>query len=660
MVPEVAIRSSRCLKRRHRLVQSIQQRCSYACNPSISCSALCGKPICSLQSRLRALSPTALGSASRWQLGRMWLFESLLLSLAGAALGSLFAVWVARLLLLAISTPSNTVVLALGPDWRLIAFASGVAIASAVMFGLAPALRATRNAPIDALRAHGRDSERGNGRISGALVIAQVALSLMLVAASGLFLQTFRSLAGAHLGFDPSAVLLVNVNTTPARVEPTARLPLFEQIQREILLVNGVDSVAFSPITPIGGNSLANTIEVIGEPPPPANQRGTMTNFVSPDWFSTYSIPPVAGRDISNKDHATGPSVVIVNEAFARKFLNGQNPVGSMMREVYVGDAGKSALREIVGMVADARYDSLRELPSATMYRPIAQLDPLELPQSSMSFSVRTGGSSPANLAAAITATVRKVNPDLAVMSRPMQAQIAGALNRERLLAVLSGFFSVLALVLASVGLYGVTSYGVNRRRAELGIRIALGATRRNVVGLVLKRVALLIGSGVVLGSVLSWWAARYIAPSLLFGLAPRDPTTMMGAGLVNSSQSVCSQDSCWRTVRGSASCRPDLSNLSGRRSPSVFHRPACDGFGLLRIWCDELPRVSACPAVAGGRYRSSSDVALEAAITCGDRPSFSLPLSPGSASQALHIPVGPDSPRASGRCHRPRRECRV
>jgi predicted permease len=249
-------------------------------------------------------------------------------------------------------------------------------------------------------------------------------------------------------------------------------------------------------------------------------------NTISPDWFRTLGIPLVAGRDFTEQDRKGTPAVAIVNQALARAFLNGASPLGRTLTLWLPRDTPL----EIVGVVGDSVYGSLREAVPPTVYTPFARIDGPPLMLANVSLSIRASGA-PSLLANSVTSALQTVDPRLALTFRPLADQVNASLVQERLVAMLSGFFGGLALLLAGLGLYGVTSYSVARRRAELGIRMALGAAPRAVVRLVLSRVAMLVGTGVVAGAVFSLWASQFVA-ALLYGLQPRDPATLVGAAL--------------------------------------------------------------------------------------------------------------------------------
>ena len=480
----------------------------------------------------------ALGAA-RWQLARQLLTESLILAASGAALGVVIARWSSRLLVQQLSTQTNTVFLDLALDWRVFAFTSAVTIGTALLFGMAPAFGASRVPPMEALKEQGPTFARGAAvgkrfalvghlNVASALVVAQVALSLVLVVAAGLFMRTFSSLANLHLGFDRDRVLLVAVNSLRTDIPAADRLPMWERLRQRVLAVPGVSAAAVSFVTPVSGNTWNNRVDVSGAVPLSERQRISNFNAVTPGWFTTYGTPVLAGRDINDGDRKTAPPVILVNQAFAKRFLNGANPIG---HTVTIGVASNpQPPKEIVGLVADAVYRALREPVPPTMYVPVAQFDDSRSPAPPQAFlSVRSSSGSPALLARSVGAAINGVNRDLALTYRLLSDQVNQSLTQERVVAMLSGFFGALALLLAGLGLYGVTSYAVTRRRGEIGIRLALGAAPSGVVRLVLSRVSVLVIVGVVVGAGASVWLSRFVE-TLLFGLEPRDPATLAAA----------------------------------------------------------------------------------------------------------------------------------
>ena len=469
----------------------------------------------------------ALG-ASRLHLAAPLLAESAWLAASGVALGVLAAHWGARLLVAQISTAARPVFLDTSVSMPVLAFTAAVGAGSALIFGVAPALRAMDADPIDALREQGRGG-RGIGGFTttNGLVVAQVALSLALSAGAALFIGSFVRLTSHGLGFERSRILLAELNPGNRTVGPEPRLRLFGRIVDAARTQPGVADAAVSLFTPIG-NSLMNTVlHVPGGAQLSEPEMVALSNDVSPGWFSTYGTPVLAGRDFTAADTAQSLSVAIVNEAFARRFLGGANPIGRM-----VAGPGDSAGPEIVGVVGDAAYASVRGTVPPTVYWPLAQTSSHWEPASNVTLAVRTAAGSPAALTRGIARAIGRVSPDVSITFRTMDDQVNGALTQDRLLARLSGAFGALALILAAIGLYGVTSYTVALRRSEIAVRIALGAPPARIVRHVLGRVGVLLACGVAAGTVLSWWAAGFVSANLLFGVAPRDASALAAAAL--------------------------------------------------------------------------------------------------------------------------------
>jgi putative ABC transport system permease protein len=504
----------------------------------IACANIANLLLARAAARRHEISVRLALGASRWRLARQFLTESAVLAAAGAALGLLVARWGSRLLVTQLSTPTNHVFLDLSIDWRMLVFTIGVTAGTALLFGIAPAFRAGDIEPMEAIKEHGRGSEGsgapvfgGRVSLSTALVVAQVAVSVVLVVAAGLFVRTFSSLTNLRLGFEADRVLVVTMNALSVQTAPSQRLALFERARASVGAVPGVAGAALSVITPVGNMTWNDRISVPDGAPLPERQSVTNMNAITPGWLATFGTPLVSGRDFTPHDVKGSQPVALVNQAFARKFLRaGATPIG---RIVELGGLNtKEAPKEIVGVVADAVYLNLRQAIPATMYVPMAQLDDRSFVRPMVNLSVRAQTGSPALLARSVAAAIGQVNPDLALTFRPLVDQVHASLTQERLVAMLAGFFGALALLLAGLGLYGVTSYAVSRRRTEIGIRMALGAAPAGVVRLVLSRVSWQVGAGVLLGAAVSLWASRFVA-TLLYGLEPRDPATLAAAAVV-------------------------------------------------------------------------------------------------------------------------------
>jgi putative ABC transport system permease protein len=486
----------------------------------------------------------ALG-ASRGRLARQLLIESLLLAAIGAAAGVIVAQWGSELLVRQLGT--DAVYLDLPLDWRMLGFTAAVTVVAAIVFGVAPAVGAARRAPIDAMRDRGRNNA-GSGRITAAnsLVLTQVVLSLVLVMGAVLFLRSFGQLTRVPLGFDTERVLLAEIDARRAELAPTARRAEYERIRQRVLEVPGVVQASVSIVAPLSGAMWSRRVDVSGstlrssgdvdgpegfgftDRPIPENSPLAVFNGITPGWIATFGTPLLAGRDISERDGPSAPAVALVNLAFARKFLNGANPIGHTIQPTR--DPGRPAI-EIVGLLTDAVYRTVREATLPTVYIPLAQSvegERAEAP-SVVTLSVRAASAGPAALTKSVAAAIGEINPMLALTFQPLDTLLGDTLMRERLLAILSAAFGALALLMAAVGLYGVTSYSVNLRRTEIGIRMALGATRASVIRLVLGRVSLVIGAGIVVGLAIGTWASRFIA-TLLFGLEPGDPSTLVAS----------------------------------------------------------------------------------------------------------------------------------
>jgi putative ABC transport system permease protein len=474
----------------------------------------------------------ALG-ASRWRLARQQLAEGVLLAALGSSGGLVIAHWASDLLVLQLSTEANTVFLDTRLDWRVLAFTAAVAIAVALLFSIVPALRASHTEPFNAIRGHSRNAAgEGLNGFGGALVVGQVALCLVLIVAAGLFIQTFTALATLNVGFDRDPVLLVRLDVPQTSAEPPQRAALYERVAATVRALPGVAHAAVSAVTPVSGMITDAYVEAENGPPLAPPQNVSYRNVITPDWFATYGTPLVAGRDFDERDRLASPPVAIVNETFARRFLQGGNPLGRRIRNPPSAPSDVPPWLEVVGIVADATYLSLRDAAPPTMYVPLAQQ-----PGGSGFFpfatlSIRAARGAPGALARGIGDAIARVDSEIAITFTLLKQQVDAALVQERIMAILSAWVSVLALLLAALGLYGVTAYGVNRHRTEIGIRIAVGAAPASVVRLVLTRVTIFVGIGITIGASASIWVSKFIA-TLLYGLDPRDPTTLMFSAIV-------------------------------------------------------------------------------------------------------------------------------
>jgi len=500
---------------------------------AIACANIANVLLARGASRRHELSVRLALGASRSRLARQLLSETAWLAMAGTLLGLAFARAAARLLVIQLNTSVTPVELDLSVDWRVLAFTAAVMIGTALVFGVVPAFRATRVAPMDALREHGRTQSDSGGAVrgwAGGLIVAQVALSMLLVVAAGLFVQTFERLAHSPLGFDRDRVLIVTL--TAPTVPGSERNVLYHKLVQAAASVPGVVRAGGSLSPPIVGGLVGDI--VVTDPGAALRADAEVVSqgsHMTPGLLAAFGTPVHRGRDFDDRDTASSPKVILVNDALVRHLFPGRDmvnaPVALTFRSGGHGDV-PLGIYTIVGITGDAAYRSVRAPAQPTIYMPLAQrTDPLLFTY--FFIAVRSAEGSPALLSRPVSAALASVNPDITMTFRTLSTVVDESLAQDRLVAMLAGFFGALALLLAGLGLYGVTAYAVARRRVEIGIRMALGAPPSGVVRLVLARVAWLVGAGVVIGAGISVSAASMIA-SLLYGLAPRDPATLVTA----------------------------------------------------------------------------------------------------------------------------------
>jgi putative ABC transport system permease protein len=459
--------------------------------------------------------------AGRGRLIRQLLAESLLLAVIGAALGTLLARSLSRVLVASLSTQNDPLFVELGTDWRVLGFTTGLAVLTCILFGLAPALRATSVAPGLALKESGRGSTQGRSRFAlrRILVVSQIALSFTLLVGALLFARSLNNLAGLDAGFRQSGILVTDIDFTPLNLAKEARVAFSSDLLKRVRTIPGVNAAAIAAVVPLSGNGINQDIFWGDAGEPEGDAPVATINRVSPGFFETLQTRMLNGRDFDEHDAANSPKVAIVNETFAKKFANGANPVGMKFRIRSLGAI--SIPYEIVGLVKDTKYAELRE-----DFQPIAYLAIAQYSHPDTDAQILMRSSAPLlNLMSAVKGTASAVNPNMDISFVTFHKMIEEGLLRDRLMARLSGFFGLLAVVLAVVGLYGVISYMVARRRNEIAIRVALGARRESIVRLVMGEAGALLAVGLVIGAALAL-AGGKAAASMLFGLKPWDVTT--------------------------------------------------------------------------------------------------------------------------------------
>jgi predicted permease len=481
----------------------------------IVCANVANLLLARATARQKEISVRLSLGATRTRLVRQLLTESVLLGALGATGGVLVAYWGKQLL------PGQAAQAPL--DWRVLSFACGLALLTGVLFGIAPALRATGNTAGAALKESSRSVVGRRGLLSKSLLVVQVAISLVLLIGAGLFLRTVENLRQVNVGFNPRNLVLFSVNPQLNRYESARIGQLYTQMTERLKATPGIKGVTLSNPALLSGGVNSTSFVIQGRPFR-RGQEGIHRLRVADNFFETMEMPILLGRGFTPRDDSSGPKVAVINETAVKKFFTGRPlPLG----ERFGSSLENNAEIEIVGVVRDAKYNSVREDVPATMYVPYQQN-----PLGGMSFEVRTAGD-PSKAIATIREAVRQVDSNVPLMrvSTQMEA-IEQRISQERVFAQAYALFGGLALIVASVGLFGLMSYNVTRRTNEIGIRMALGAERGNVVRMIMSESLILVVIGLVIGLGTAL-ASGKLAASLLFGLQPTDVTTLALAMLV-------------------------------------------------------------------------------------------------------------------------------
>jgi putative ABC transport system permease protein len=470
---------------------------------------------------------TALG-AGRWRIVRQLLTESVLLSFVGGVFGLLLAKWGVDLLLasmpreFALGIPGWNKI---GLDYRVLAFTLVVSLATGILFGLFPAWQASKSDINETLKEGGRSSATGRGRYRSALIVSEVTLALVLLVGAGLMIRSITRLMDVSPGFDPQNLVTLHLALPQAQYSKKQQLTNFySELTRRVAGLPGVESVAEIDMMPMGGSGGTTSFVVEGKPAPPKGQYPEANaRTASPGYFKTMHIPVLEGREFDEHDTPDSPLVVIINETFAHKYWPGEDPVGKRLLD----PENRVPPAQVVGVVGDIKHWGLDDKAEEYLYTSSTQT-----PDNQMFVVVRTAAD-PAGMTASVRNEVRALDKQLPVYDvKPMRQRIIESTASRRLVMLLLGVFAAVALALAAVGIYGVMAYSVTQRTHEIGIRMALGARRGDIVRMVVRQGMLLALAGVALGLLLSFAVTRFMA-SLLFGVGANDPATLVAVSLI-------------------------------------------------------------------------------------------------------------------------------
>lgn len=464
----------------------------------------------------------ALG-ATRRRLVRQLLTESLLLALIGGVAGVILAQWAVSLLVTRVAATSP---LNVQPDASILLFTLAISIASGVLFGIAPALKATSVDLTSALKEKSARGRKSLLSLGSGLVVAQVAVSLVLLVGAGLFARSLINLQQEDLGFNRDNVLLVGVDTRLAGYKPNDLSSVYRQLYDRLSTLPNVRSATIASYSPMQGTMTNSTITVRGYTPAKDEDISVSDIQIGPNFSETLGVTLLMGRDIGLQDTPNSPKVAVVTQSFAKSFFHDENPIG---RRATFEDASDKDDFEIVGVIADSKYESAKEKPDRTVYRPILQVQDEQT--FSNVFELRTNGD-PLALSAEVRAAIAQVNDKLPVLNvTSLRIQTEESLQQEKLITQLVSFFGLLGLLLSCVGLYGIMAHAVVRRTNEIGIRMALGAERGHITWMVLRESLLLVAVGLIVGIPAAWAAAKLIS-SQLYGVNPSDPVSLVTAAL--------------------------------------------------------------------------------------------------------------------------------
>jgi len=514
----------------------------------IACANVANLLLARASGRGREIAIRAALGASRGRVIRQLVAESLALSLAGAVVG------------IAAASSTLTAILNLYPsnlpraqevniDSRVMLFTVGLAIATGIIFGLAPAMQVSKPNLSEAMREGGRSgtASRGHNRLRSGLVVAQTALGVTLLIGAGLLIRSFNRLSHADLGFNPAHVLTASFDLSETRYNPDQQDRFVQELFNRIRALPGVTAAAGAIPLPLNDDHFVISFNLLDHPVPEANEPSSGFYDVAPGFFETMQIPLVRGRTFDGRDQRNSAPVMIVTQEFARKYFPNEDPIGKRVK-IGAGDGVARAsykTREIVGVVGDIRNSDLVKPAAAAYYVPLPQLmwGPPTL-------TIRTQGD-PNNITGEIRKILASMDPDAPLYDvRTMEDYLALDLGRARFQSVLLGLFAGIALLLTAVGLYGVMSFTVVQRTSEIGIRMALGANKKDVLRMILARSFSMTGLGLLVG-ILGAFALTRLLSSLLYEVGPADPLTFVAVALILGTVSLlASYVPAWRAAK--------------------------------------------------------------------------------------------------------------
>jgi predicted permease len=484
----------------------------------LACANLSGLLLARGSARQREISVRRALGAGNGRLARQFLAESLLLALLGALAGLGLAQWFSRSLVTMMAN-GDVLILNVSPDWRIFAFTAAVSVLACVLAGLAPGLSAGRVSVNPALK---EVRTGGNRRLGRALVVAQLAISMTLLVGASLFIRTLLKLYSVDTGVRTGGVFVFNV--AAKHHFPDARsVEIEEGIVDRLRSLPGVAAASAANMLPMGGGLWTRSVVVEGYTFRPGEDDTAAINAIAPKYFAVTGTPLLLGRDFTPRDEAGSSPVAIVNETFVREFFGGQHPLGRRV-------TSNNVTYEIVGVAKDAKYEGLRKDVPRTLYIPWVEQGNINLTNRSQpmgyTYIARVASGDPMRLAPLVERMIPEIESAMRMRTpQTFEDHVNQSILDERMMATLGGFFGLLALIVACLGIFGILAFQVSRRINEIGVRVALGATRGNIVTLVMREVAMLLAPGCILGAISAAWLARF-ANSFLFGVTPTDPAS--------------------------------------------------------------------------------------------------------------------------------------